>query len=187
MQAWPCGLNADRPAALYQHAPPSNNQAVAVCSASSIVSHHSGLLMTCAGTSSWQSAMSQARGYSLANSSCADASLENVVRWTLMQDMDDICGWPGPVTLACNRLLSPPQLCTAETTLSDPTGNITDGVPLGDMYSASSSCTWTINTPEQMYITLNFSKFQTEQLYDVVTVEVSFASSGLASCAGRYT
>lgn len=90
-----------------------------------------------------------------------------------MQDMDDICGWPGPVTLACNRLLSPPQLCAAETILSNPTGNISDGVPLGDMYSASSSCTWTINTPEQMYITLNFTKFHTEQLYDVVTIEVS--------------
>lgn len=90
----------------------------------------------------------------------------------MMQSMDNFCGWSGPVNLACDRMLSPPQLCTASTTLTGSSGNITDGVPDSDYYSASSSCSWTINTPEQPYITLDFSQFDTEQLYDSVTVEV---------------
>lgn len=120
----------------------------------------------------WQSPVSAARGFTLPESSCSDASLESLVRWTLMQSMDSFCGWPGPVNLACNRMLSPPQLCTDSTAFTGSTANITDGVPDGGYYSASSSCSWTINTPEQPYITLNFSAFDTEPLYDIVTVQV---------------
>lgn len=89
-----------------------------------------------------------------------------------MEEMDKTCGWSVPSNLACNRLLSPPQLCAADTVLTQPAGNITDGVQPGGFYSSSSSCTWTINLPDMPYITLSFSKFDTEAMYDVVTVEV---------------
>lgn len=90
----------------------------------------------------------------------------------MMRLFDSTCGWPGPASLACNKLLSPPQLCEVDSQISALTGNITDGAPLGGNYSASTACSWTINMPEQPYISMNFSRFQTEQRYDVVTVEV---------------
>lgn len=92
--------------------------------------------------------------------------------WSLMRLVDTTCGWPGPVNLACNKLLSPPQLCAADTDIASATGNFTDGAPLGGNYSASSECLWTINMPGQPYISLNFSRFDTEPMYDTVTVEV---------------
>lgn len=90
-----------------------------------------------------------------------------------MQEMDLNCGWSVPTNLACNRLLSPPQLCAASTMLTASKDSISDSVPANGYYSASSSCSWTINMPDQPYITLNFTSFDTEELYDVVTVEVS--------------
>lgn len=103
---------------------------------------------------------------------CADSELTTSVMWTLLQLMDATCGWPGPTSLACNKLLSPPQLCEIDTQVTTTSGTITDGAPLGANYSASTECTWTVNTPEQPYISMNFSRFQTERLYDTVTVEV---------------
>ncbi|KAF6263192.1 hypothetical protein COO60DRAFT_1635413 [Scenedesmus sp. NREL 46B-D3] len=123
------------------------------------------------GTPQWQSAAAASRGFQAQGAVCADAPLENLVRWTLMEEMDKTCGWSVPSNLACNRLLSPPQLCAANTLLTQPAGNITDGVQQGGFYSSSSSCTWTVNLPDMPYITLRFSKFDTEAMYDVVTVE----------------
>jgi hypothetical protein len=133
-----------------------------------------------AGTPQWQSAVAASRGFQTQGAVCADASLENLVRWTLMEEMDKTCGWSVPSNLACNRLLSPPQLCAADTVLTQPAGNITDGVQPGAFYSSSSSCSWTINLPDMPYITLSFSKFDTEAMYDVVTVEVRHGCCGLA-------
>jgi hypothetical protein len=92
--------------------------------------------------------------------------------WSLMRLIDSTCGFPGPASLACNKLLSPTQLCGVDTQLTDLAGNFTDGAALGGKYSASTECTWTVNTPEQPYITMNFSQLSTEPLYDLVTVEV---------------
>jgi hypothetical protein len=132
-----------------------------------------------AGTPQWQSAVAASRGFQTQSAVCADAPLENLVRWTLMEEMDKTCGWSVPSNLACNRLLSPPQLCAADTVLTQPSGNITDGVQPGGFYSSSSSCTWTINLPDMPYITLSFSKFDTEAMYDVVTVEVRGSCAAL--------
>jgi hypothetical protein len=141
----------------------------------------------CAGTPQWQSAVAASRGFQTQGAVCADAPLENLVRWTLMEEMDKACGWSVPSNLACNRLLSPPQLCAADTVLTQPSGNITDGVQPGGFYSSSSSCTWTINLPDMPYITLSFSKFDTEAMYDVVTVEVSGSCCILGSALPAWT
>lgn len=106
---------------------------------------------------------------------CADSELTTSVMWSLMRLIDSTCGFPGPASLACNKLLSPTQLCGVDTQLTDLAGNFTDGAALGGKYSASTECTWTVNTPEQPYITMNFSRLSTEPLYDLVTVEVRAA------------
>jgi hypothetical protein len=104
---------------------------------------------------------------------CADGELTTSIMWSLMRLIDQSCGFSGPINLACNKLLSPPQLCAAETDITALTGDFTDGAALGETYAASTDCTWTINKPEQPYISLNFSRFKTESMYDLVTVEVS--------------
>lgn len=88
-----------------------------------------------------------------------------------MHLMDTTCGWPSPTALSCSKVLSPPQLCAADTALTQATAAVTDGASQDGNYSASTSCSWTVNTPEQPYISLDFSRFDTEPLYDVVTVE----------------
>jgi len=125
---------------------------------------HLSACLSCAGT--------QGVSGNIPSITCADGELTTSVMWSLMRLMDTSCGWPAPATLACNKLLSPPQLCAADTQISTASGNITDGAPLGGNYSASTECSWTINMPEQPYITINFSRFNTELLYDLVTVEV---------------
>lgn len=124
-----------------------------------------------AGSPAWQQGIQASRSFAMPRATCADASLEALVRWVLMQDMDKLCGWQGPTTLACNRLLSPSQLCVPDTMLTAASGSLTDGVPPGGTYSASSECSWTVSTPEQPYISMNFSHFNTELRYDVLTVE----------------
>jgi hypothetical protein len=103
---------------------------------------------------------------------CADGELTTSIMWSLTRLIDTTCGFPGPISLACNKLLSPPQLCAVDTQLTEAAGNITDGAPLGNSYSASTECSWTVNKPEQPYISLNFTRLSTETLYDMVTVEV---------------
>lgn len=68
--------------------------------------------------------------------------------------------------------MSPPPLCAADTLITDSSGNITDGSPENATYSASTSCKWTLELPEQPYIDLMFSRFDTEPMYDTLTVEV---------------
>jgi hypothetical protein len=89
-----------------------------------------------------------------------------------MRLMDKHCGWASPAALSCNNAFAPPQLCAADTVVSADRGSISDGVQGGGDYSASTSCSWTISAPDKPYISLNFSHFDTERLYDVVTVEV---------------
>lgn len=114
---------------------------------------------------------------------CADGELTTSILWSLTRLIDTTCGFPGPVSLACNKLLSPPQLCAFATQLTEAAGNITDGAPLGNLYTASTECSWTINKPEQPYISLNFTRLSTEKLYDMVTVEVRHRIvTGLPRC-----
>ncbi|KAF8072527.1 hypothetical protein HT031_000187 [Scenedesmus sp. PABB004] len=133
------------------------------------------------GTPSWEQHVAAARGFSPPGTVCADAALETLVRWTLMAEMDRSCGWPGPASLACNRLLSEPQLCAAETALTALAGDVSDAVPPGGRYAPSSACAWTVSTPNLPFITLNFTTFDTEPLYDVLTVEDSDGVIGMFS------
>lgn len=110
---------------------------------------------------------------------CADGELTTSIMWSLMRIIDRTCDFPGPINLACNKLLSPPQLCAPDTQLTAASWNITDGAPAGGEYGANTECSWTISKPEQPFIDINFSRLATERLYDVVTVEVSTWSPGL--------
>jgi hypothetical protein len=74
-----------------------------------------------------------------------------------------------------------PPLCAAETALNSSTGAITDGAPEGGVYSGSSSCQWTVESPEKPYIYLGFSRFDTEPMYDTLTVEVGSRQWGAHS------
>lgn len=157
-------------------------QCCAVRTASSVRLHHVHLPLYKAPTSSrctypclpMHCALAGAPSVSgaLPSITCADSELTTSVTWSLMRLVDTTCGFPGPANLACAKLLSPPQLCAADTQLSGVAGNLTDGAALGGNYSASTDCTWTVNTPEQPYITMNFTRLSTEPLYDLVTVEV---------------
>lgn len=109
---------------------------------------------------------------------CADGELTTSIMWSLMRIIDRTCDFPGPINLACNKLLSaqsccPPQLCAPDTQVAAASGNISDGAPAGGKYGANTECSWTISMPEQPFIDINFSRLSTERLYDVVTVEVS--------------
>jgi len=151
---------------------------------------------------------------------CADADLEMLIRWDMMDMMDTSCGWGVPSPLKClevrwvelgnafgeaaaliafpphpskhprpplpptyqttpppaptnKQLLAGEPACAASSLLNSTTGNITDGgSAAGQNYSASSACQWTIEAPEQPYIDVSFSRFETEPLYDTLTVEV---------------
>jgi hypothetical protein len=112
-------------------------------------------------------------GADVQNITCADGELTTSIMWSLMRLIDRTCGFPGPINLACNKLLSPPQLCAPDTQVVAAAGNISDGAPPGGKYSANTECSWTISKPEVPFIDINFSRLATERLYDVVTVEVS--------------
>eukprot|EP00879_Flechtneria_rotunda_P005401 GHRR01005692.1.p1 GENE.GHRR01005692.1~~GHRR01005692.1.p1 ORF type:complete len:1544 (+),score=580.30 GHRR01005692.1:434-5065(+) len=112
-----------------------------------------------------------AKGVFVPAGSCADAQLESRVRWMIMQYLDAYCDWQGSANLACNKVLSPPQQCAADNLLEASAGTFSDGSTADEWYSASSTCSWTISLPDQPYISLNFTQFDTENMYDVVTVE----------------
>lgn len=104
---------------------------------------------------------------------CADDELTTQVMWSLMRLMDTTCGWRSPTMLSCSKVLGPTQQCAAATALTAVSGAITDGAPAGGSYSAGTACSWTFSSPDKPYIILNFSRLDTERMYDVVTVEVS--------------
>lgn len=75
-----------------------------------------------------------------------------------------------PLTL---QLLAPAPICAGDMPVtSESTGSLTDGAQPGANYSPGSNCSWTINSPDAPYVALNFTRFDTEPLYDTVTVEV---------------
>ncbi|GBF88369.1 hypothetical protein Rsub_01081 [Raphidocelis subcapitata] len=102
---------------------------------------------------------------------CADAELENLIRWDVMDLMDTTCGWGVPAPLMCLELLSDPPACAPSSLLNATRGELSDGAPAGGGYAANSECQWTVELPEAQFIELAFSRFDTEPMYDTLTVE----------------
>lgn len=63
----------------------------------------------------------------------------------------------------------PNNYCSGTTNLNTPSGTFTDGSG-NDTYGANANCKWVIAPPGANRITINFSKFKTEALYDSVLV-----------------
>lgn len=86
------------------------------------------------------------------------------IRFTTDQSYEG-AGWSASYT----STLAPPVYCTGNTTLTTPSGNITDGSNTSN-YGDNSSCTWLIEPPAATSITLTFSAFSTESGQDFVKV-----------------
>jgi hypothetical protein len=91
-----------------------------------------------------------------------------------------------PTVRTLKQLLSPPPACAATTLLTAAAGAITDGARDGATYSGNTQCQWTVESPERPYISLAFSRFDTEPLYDSVTVEVGGRGLGKGRHVLRY-
>ncbi|MBP6756161.1 MAG: M4 family metallopeptidase [Bacteroidia bacterium] len=64
---------------------------------------------------------------------------------------------------------SPNSSCSGITNLTSSSGTLTDGSGLSN-YDNNSSCNWVIAPPGATQISLNFTTFNTEATYDIVTV-----------------
>jgi Zn-dependent metalloprotease len=64
---------------------------------------------------------------------------------------------------------NPNNFCSGTTSLTAPSGTFTDGSGLAN-YGNNSSCSWLITPAGATQISLNFTAFDTEATYDIVTV-----------------
>jgi hypothetical protein len=74
--------------------------------------------------------------------------------------------------LLCLQLMAGQSICVGSTLLTNTTGEISTEALFGGNYSAGTECSWTINVPDSPFISLAFTTFNTESLYDPVVVEV---------------
>ena len=82
------------------------------------------------------------------------------------------------LVLSCLQLLAGKSKCVGSTVLTTMTGEISTATIFGGNYSAGADCSWTINMPDNPYIRLSFTAFDSESLYDLVIVEVRLPHGG---------
>jgi hypothetical protein len=108
---------------------------------------------------------------------CADEEELRAVAWAVFDLMEGVCAanasFTAPPELMCPALLAEPQLCAPLTAVTDGSlnGTSSDGAPANGSYAPATRCVWTISSPNATYISVSFSRLDTEASYDLVTLE----------------
>ena len=78
-----------------------------------------------------------------------------------------------------------PEWCGGMTVLTEQTDEMSDG-SYSFYYENSSLCMWQIIPPNAGFVTLNFTKFQTEETYDILKIYDPANNTLLAEISGMY-
>ncbi len=97
--------------------------------------------------------------------------------WAVFDLQEGACSsnasYTAPPELMCPSLLAKPQYCAPLTAITDGAlnGTISDGSPANGSYAPATLCVWTISSPNAPYLSVRFSRLDTEARYDVVAFE----------------